>query len=152
METSKNNFAKYTLIALSIALFVLCIWGPFYHEAKMIVIDEDGASVGKTFSFTEFVEYNNKMAQDPDDKVPGIVSIIMYGLPLICLITSAIAAFKPSFCPRLIAWTCRIAAILIALWLLYMAATVASAWLYLDALIAAAIAVGSFIFHRHVKA
>lgn len=154
METSKNNFAKYTLIALSIVLFVLCVWGPFYYEAK--IINEDG-SIGKNYSFTEFVEKHNKMAiaiNQPDEKIPGIVSFIMYGLPLICLVMSAIAAFKPSFWPRLVAWICRIAAIIIGFWLLHMALGGLSAWLYLDALIAAVIAIvaGSFVFQRRVKA
>lgn len=80
---------------------------------------------------------------------------MMYALPLICVAASAAAAFMPTFHPKAVAWTCRIAAIAAALWLLYLAIGSGGhlhGMLYFDALIAAVIAAGSFKYHKQVTA
>ncbi len=152
METLKK-YSKQIIVALSALLFILCIWGPFYHS-DIRGIDEDGKEFeGKNYSFSEFVEYNNTMAKyvKSAEETPGFVVFMMYALPLLCVAASAAAAFMPTFQPKAVIWTCRIAAIAVALWLLILIITTEGslhAMIYFDILIAAAIAAGSFKFHK----
>lgn len=157
MDTLKK-YSRLIILALSVLLFILCIWGPFMHDPYVFGIDENGEEFeGKTYSFSEYVEYSNTKAKYVASAkgVPGMFVFLMYAVPLICVAASAVAAFKPTFYPKATSWVCRIAAIIIALYLLYVVVLshgIGHGMLYFDALIAILIAAGSFIYHKQATA
>lgn len=133
METLKKN-ANILIVALAALLFILGIWGP--------IIGAHGISLS-------FYDITGPM--------PTTYKLLIYGIPLTILGTAAIRAFKQTFYPQVMAWICRIAAISIPAWFLYAMidgngdTTGIHFMVYFDVLLAIAIAVLSFIFHKPAR-
>ncbi|MBP3455849.1 MAG: hypothetical protein J6K38_06240 [Alistipes sp.] len=145
MET-KNKNVNILIVALAALLFILGIWGPI----AQINYTAYFMSVNKTVSIAEMVDFG-----DINWSFGDIISLfLIFGVPAIIIIAAAIRAFKQAFYPQVIAWICRIAAIAVAgvlIWFSIEASGNAHIMLYVDILLAIAIAVLSFIFHKPAR-
>ncbi len=140
METLKKN-ANILIVAMAALLFILGIWGPVMGDSST------------SLSFYDIIAISKKFHHP----IPSTYVLLIFGTPLTILGAAAIRAFKQSFYPQVMAWICRIAAISIPAWFLY--AIIVSEgdvegihfMLYVDILLAIAIAVLSFIFHKPAR-
>lgn len=145
METLKKN-ANILIVALAALLFILGIWGPI----AQINYTAYFMSVNKTISFAEMLDLG-----DIGTSFMDIIAVLLtFVAPAIIIVAAVIRAFKQTFHPTVIAWICRIAAIAVAGWLIWFsieASGNAHIMLYVDILLAIAIAVLSFIFHKPAR-
>lgn len=145
METLKKN-ANILIVALAALLFILGIWGPI----AQINYTSYFMSINQTVSFAEMLDLG-----DIGSSFMDIISVLLtFVAPAIIIVAAVIRAFKQTFHPTVMAWICRIAAIAVAGWLIYFSTEAsgnAHIMLYVDILLAIAIAVLSFIFHKPAR-